>query len=94
MKGFKIPVSIFIIVAILSMAAATYASAEDTGENGKGVYTIDNAAFGIYSDGSHSRSTTDGINAALTWACGNGYTDVRLPDGEYLITSAENDGQI
>jgi hypothetical protein len=89
MKGLKVLISVFIIAAMLSLSAATCASAEETGVTGKGVYTIDNVTFGIYSDGTHSRSTTDGINAALLWAGQNGYTDIRLTDGNYLITSSQ-----
>ena len=50
-----------------------------------GWYTIDNAAYGISSNGQNARTTTDGINAALNWASNNGYNKVRLSDGTYMI---------
>lgn len=46
---------------------------------------IDNAAYGIYNDGTHPTATTDGINRALIELSGNGLTQVGLSPGTYLI---------
>ena len=56
-----------------------------------GYYTIDNEEFGIYSNNSHARATTDGINEALNWAKSKGYTKVRFASGTYLIQCTWND---
>lgn len=47
--------------------------------------TINNTHFGISSDGTNSATTTSGINNALTYAVNNGFDEVRLEDGNYLI---------
>lgn len=48
-------------------------------------YTIELERFGIYNDGTHAQETIDGINAAITWAKANGYSNIYIPDGTYLI---------
>lgn len=48
-------------------------------------YTVENDRFGIDSTGGSARATTDGINAALEWAKGQGYAYVRFPEGTYMI---------
>jgi hypothetical protein len=55
-------------------------------DNNYGVYVIDNARFGIHSDRTNARATTDGINRAIEEAHEEGYTVVRFTAGEYLIT--------
>lgn len=50
-----------------------------------GVYTIENARFGIDSTGGNARATTDGINAALRWAKEQGYTTVKFETGTYMV---------
>lgn len=51
------------------------------------LYTIDNDAFMIKSNGSDARATTDGINNAILWAKERGYGGVSLTTGIYLIQS-------
>lgn len=48
-------------------------------------YAVELAKWGIYNDGTHSVSTTTGINNMLKWANKNGKTKVLLPSGTYLI---------
>ncbi|MGI5918778.1 MAG: right-handed parallel beta-helix repeat-containing protein [Christensenellales bacterium] len=50
-----------------------------------GIYTIENARFGIDSTGGNARATTDGINAALRWAKEQGFTTVKFEKGTYMI---------
>lgn len=49
------------------------------------VFIIDNKTFGISSDKTNARNTTDGINKAIEQAKSEGYSHVRLTPGEYLI---------
>ena len=55
------------------------------GELLNGIYTIENARFGIDSTGGNARATTDGINAALRWAKEQGFTIVKFEKGTYMI---------
>ncbi|UFJ42038.1 hypothetical protein LOK74_05935 [Brevibacillus humidisoli] len=48
-------------------------------------YMIDPAAWGIYTDGTHAKATTDGLNAAIQYAKSEGYSEVFTPKGKYLI---------
>ena len=48
-------------------------------------YTINNAQFDIDSTGKNARETTDGINEALSWAKGQGYSKIKFSEGTYLI---------
>jgi hypothetical protein len=65
--------------------SATYGyAALDESQPGD-TYTVDNTVFGISSDGSHARATTDGINAALAWAKEQGYTTIKFQTGTYMI---------
>lgn len=50
-----------------------------------GVFVINNNTFGISSDKSNARQTTDGINNAIEQAKAEGYNQVKLLPGEYLI---------
>ncbi len=50
-----------------------------------GIYTIENARFGIDSTGGNARATTDGINAALRWAKEQGFSTVKFEKGTYMI---------
>jgi len=56
------------------------------------VYVINNTTFGISSDKSNARQTTDGINNAIEQAKVEGYTHVKLTPGEYLIRCTGPDG--
>ncbi|KZE75360.1 hypothetical protein AV654_26700 [Paenibacillus elgii] len=49
------------------------------------VLLIDPAKWGISTDGTNSRATTDGLNAALADAKSKGFGEVYLPKGKYLI---------
>lgn len=49
------------------------------------VYVIDNAVFGISSDKTNARQTTDGINRAIKHAKAEGYTHIKLNPGNYMI---------
>ncbi|PYI56234.1 right-handed parallel beta-helix repeat-containing protein [Paenibacillus flagellatus] len=50
---------------------------------------IDPAAWGIYTDGTHAAETTAGLNNAIADARSNGFTEVIIPEGTYLIRSIE-----
>jgi LysM repeat protein len=53
------------------------------------VYTLDAislAKWGIYNDDSHPVETTKGINDALNWTHDNGFTTLKVPEGNYLIS--------
>lgn len=58
---------------------------ENDGTNSGKVFVIDNETFGISSDKSNARQTTDGINKAIEQAKAQGYNHVRLTPGTYLI---------
>lgn len=53
--------------------------------------TIDLAAFGISSDGTHPDETTDGINAAIKSLVDGGCGHVKLPAGQYAIGKKDSD---
>lgn len=63
----------------------TSCSSDNDDQNSDQVYTINNATFGISSNRSNARQTTDGINNAIEQAKVEGYTNVKLTPGEYLI---------
>jgi len=48
-------------------------------------YVIDLQVWGISNDFTNPLATSNGINNALQWAVNNGYTEVTLPKGDYLI---------
>ncbi|MFZ5975647.1 MAG: right-handed parallel beta-helix repeat-containing protein [Bacillota bacterium] len=60
-------------------------SASPANPDAQGWYTINNAQFGIKSNGTSARATTDGINQALVWAKAQGYNKIRFSTGTYLI---------
>jgi len=49
------------------------------------VYVIDNKAFGISTNKTEAKATTDGINKAIEKAKAEGYNTVKLTKGDYLI---------
>jgi hypothetical protein len=57
------------------------AATEDPGPS----YTVDPARWGISKDGTNAAATTKGINDALQWAAQNGYKQVILQAGTYLV---------
>lgn len=48
-------------------------------------YIIDLQVWGIANDFTNPLATSNGINNAMQWAVNNGYTQVTLPKGNYLI---------
>jgi len=50
-----------------------------------GVYFLDLSRWSVKNNGTNAVATTKGINDALTWASGQGYIEVILPRGTYLI---------
>ncbi|MFV0536204.1 MAG: right-handed parallel beta-helix repeat-containing protein [Dysgonomonas sp.] len=57
----------------------------DSGVKEERVYVIDNAKFGIKSNKTEAKATTDGINKAIETAKAEGYNVVKFADGDYLI---------
>ena len=55
------------------------------------LYLVENSRFGISSDGTNARATTDGINQAIQWAKKNGYEGVSLSSGVYAIACSWDD---
>ena len=49
------------------------------------IYYIKNSDWGIHSDGTNSKDTTDGINNAIKYAHDNKYKQIIFEKGEYLI---------
>jgi hypothetical protein len=54
-------------------------------------YTLETERWGIYSDGSHAKKTTEGMNKALQWAQKQGYSTFYVPPGTYLISKGKSD---
>lgn len=52
------------------------------------VYEINPSEWGIYTDRTHSEETTLNINKAIEYAISNGYTQIKLPSGNYLINDS------
>lgn len=50
-----------------------------------GVYFLELSRWSVKNNGTSAIATTKGINDALTWASGQGYIEVILPRGTYLI---------
>lgn len=70
------------ITYILLFALILFTSCSD---NDSDIFVIDNKTFGISSDKTNPRETTDGINKAIEQAKAEGYQHVRLTPGTYLI---------
>jgi len=76
----------FVYLIILSfLVSCSREVNEGTGPHADKMYVIDNAAFGISSNKTNARETTDGINQAIEQAKAEGYTCVKLKPGNYLI---------
>ncbi len=67
------------------VAKAPIVLSDEGSEQATGEYTIENARFGIDSNGGNPRATTDGINQALKWAKAEGYTAVKFEKGTYMV---------
>ncbi|MDR1938183.1 MAG: hypothetical protein LBQ73_06780, partial [Tannerellaceae bacterium] len=82
-----------VLLFILSLPALAGCSTSEliNGDSGIGdkVFVINNAEFGIRSDKTNARATTDGINRAIETAKEEGYNVVKFAPGDYLI-SCEN----
>lgn len=76
----------FYIYSILLLSLLVFSCSDDNSESGK-VFVINNSKFGISANKSNARQTTDGINKAIEQAKDEGYNIVKLPKGEYLISS-------
>jgi len=48
-------------------------------------YTIEPALWGISTDFTNADATIDGMNHALLWAYNNGFNEIMLPKGNYLL---------
>lgn len=72
----------FLLLTLLLCFSCTK---EDSGENANKVYVINNSAFGIRSDKTNAKATTNGINKAIEQAKADGYTIIKLSKGDYLI---------
>lgn len=46
--------------------------------------------WGVKNDGTDAENTTNGINSAIVWASQNGYTEIILPKGTYLIDEKQS----
>lgn len=53
------------------------------------VYYCNDRQFGIYNDGTHEASTTEGIQNAMNYASEQGFRCIRFNDGVYLIDPAK-----
>lgn len=56
--------------------------------NGNSIYYIKNSDWGIHSDNTNPKDTTNGINNAIRYAHDNGYKKIVFEKGEYLIDVA------
>ena len=74
-----------ILILVWFLILSSCSKDDDNGSNSGKVFVIDNAAFGISSDKSNARQTTDGINKAIDQAKAEGYNHVKLTPGVYLI---------
>ena len=74
-----------ILILIWSFILSSCSKDDDNGSNSGKVYVINNTTFGISSNKSNARQTTDGINHAIEKAKTEGYTHIKLNPGEYLI---------
>lgn len=54
------------------------------------VFVIDNDLFGISTNKTNARATTDSINAAIQKAKSQGFEKIKLTKGKYLISSKDN----
>ena len=54
-------------------------------------YTIDTEAWEIPTNGSEAITTTQNLQAAIDWAHEEGYTQITLPEGNYLVGEDVND---
>ena len=73
------------LLIILFFVSCSKPVDENTGPHADEVFVINNAMFGISSDKTNARQTTDGINNAIKQAKAEGYTSVKLSPGNYLI---------
>ncbi|WP_430509946.1 right-handed parallel beta-helix repeat-containing protein [Gottfriedia solisilvae] len=53
--------------------------------NTAATYVLDLSKWVVKNDGTDAINTTKGINDAMAWAVQNGYTEIVLPKGTYLI---------
>jgi uncharacterized protein Veg len=53
-------------------------------------YTLELTRWNVKSDGTDALNTTNGINGAIIWASQNGYTQICLPKGIYLIDETKS----
>ena len=77
----------YILSIILFISFSIYSCSSSNDDEGidKKVFVINNAEFGISSNKTNARATTDGINTAIERAKDEGYNIVKLPKGSYLI---------
>lgn len=81
------------ILSLMVLCLLISCSDDDDDKTGSNkVYVVNNTAFGISSNRTNARQTTDGINKAIEQAKTEGYTNVRLTAGEYLIRCTGSDG--
>ncbi|MDR2918993.1 MAG: right-handed parallel beta-helix repeat-containing protein [Tannerella sp.] len=81
-----------ILILIWFLFLSSCSKDDDNGSNSGKVYVINNTTFGISSNKSNARQTTDGINNAIEQAKVEGYTRVKLNPGDYLIRCTGSDG--
>jgi hypothetical protein len=55
-------------------------------------YVVELGRWGISNDGTNPTASTTGINNAITWAIGKGYSYVKLPAGIYTVPKGTVDG--
>lgn len=55
------------------------------GSSGGSSYVLELSRWGVKNDETSAVNTTLGINNAMTWAVANGYAEIVLPKGTYLI---------
>ncbi len=72
-----------LLLLLISFSSCSEENDPDTSA-GK-TYVIKNEVFGIRADKTDARATTDGINKAIEQAKAEGYTTVKLTEGDYLI---------
>jgi hypothetical protein len=77
---------LLIIVPLLVLAGCSISEVinGDSGNADK-IFVINNAGFGIHSDKTNARATTDGINRAIETAREEGYNVIKFAPGDYLI---------
>jgi hypothetical protein len=61
------------------------ASGGGSSSTGSTSYLLELTRWNVKNDGTSATTTSQGINDAMAWAVSNGYTEIVLPKGTYLI---------